>query len=162
MSDHDYTSRVPAPGEGSMTAVDGTPVAVDVSRDRRARIIWAALLAGPIIWFAHFMVVYIVAEAGCTGGGPGLTVFDPPVPTVVTIAATAVAAIACLWAAAWAFRRWRARDDRSGTAMTDDLGADLEQGDRNGLLAFVGFLLSSLSFLAVLLVGLPALVLPAC
>jgi hypothetical protein len=30
------------------------------------------------------------------------------------------------------------------------------------LLSFVGFLLSSLSIVAILMVGLPALVLPAC
>jgi hypothetical protein len=46
--------------------------------------------------------------------------------------------------------------------MTDDVAADLEYGDRNGLLSFVGFLLSSLSVVAILMVGLPALVLPAC
>jgi hypothetical protein len=162
MSDHDDTDGLPASSEGSLTAVDGTPVAVDVSRDRRARSIWVALLAGPIIWFTHFMVVYLAVEAGCTGDGPGLTVFDPPVPTVLTVAATVVAAIACLWSAVWALRRWRVRDDRSGAAMTDDLSADLEYGDRNGLLSFVGFLLSSLSVVAILMVGLPALVLPAC
>ena len=162
MSDHDDTDGPSASSEGSLTAVGGTPVAVDVSRDRRARSIWVALLAGPIIWFAHFMVVYLAVEAGCTGDGPGLSVFDPPVPTVLTVAATVVAAIACLWSAVWALRRWRARDDRSGAAMTDDLSADLEYGDRNGLLSFVGFLLSSLSVVAILMVGLPALVLPAC
>jgi len=162
MSDHDDTDGLPASSEGSLTAVGGTPVAVDVSRDRRSRSIWVALLAGPIIWFTHFMVVYLAVEAGCTGDGPGLTVFDPPVPTVLTVAATVVAAIACLWSAVWALRRWRVRDDRSGAAMTDDLSADLEYGDRNGLLSFVGFLLSSLSVVAILMVGLPALVLPAC
>lgn len=162
MSDRDEAAGVPTGGEGSLTAPTGTPVAVDVSPDRRVREVWVALLAGPIIWIVHFMLVYVVTEAGCTGEGPGLRLFDPPVPTIVTIVATIVAAIACLVAALWAYRRWQRRDDRSGTAMTDDLAADLETGDRNGLLAFVGFLLSLLSFVAVLLVGLPALVLPAC
>jgi hypothetical protein len=46
--------------------------------------------------------------------------------------------------------------------VTDDLAADLEQVDRDGLLAFAGFLLSVLSFVSVLLVGLPAFALPAC
>jgi hypothetical protein len=162
MSRDDNADRTPTWGDGSTTAVGGTPVAVDVSRDRRARVIWVAFLAGPIIWFAHFMIVYMVAEAGCSGGGPGLEVFDPPVPTVVTVAATVVAALACVWTAAWTWRRWRFRPRTQPWGATDDLAADLDQGDRDGLLSFAGFLLSVLSLVSVLFVGLPALVLPAC
>ena len=162
MSRSDDSPDVPSRGDGSTTAVGGTPVAVDVSRDRRTRIIWVVFLAGPVLWFAHFMVVYLVVEAGCTGGGPGLAVFDPPVPTVVTLAATAVAAFASLWCAVWGYRRWRRSTHAPAADAAEDLSADFEQGDRDGSLAFAGFLLSSLSFVAVLLVGLPALVLPAC
>jgi heme/copper-type cytochrome/quinol oxidase subunit 3 len=162
MSRDDDADRTPTWGDGSTTAVGGTPVAVDVSRDRRARVIWVAFLAGPVIWFAHFMIVYMAAEAGCSGDGPGLDLFDPPVPTIVTLAATVVAAVACVWTAAWAWRRWRDRPRTQPWGATDDLAADLELGDRDGLLSFAGFLLSVLAFVSVLLVGLPALVLPAC
>lgn len=162
MSGRDGVPDVPSPRAGSTTAVSGTPIAVDLSRDRQARIGLLMLVAGPVIWFAHFMVVYLVAEAGCTGDGPGLSVFDPPVPTIVTLAATAVAAVACLWCAGWGYRRWRASPHQSAAGATDDLSADFEQGDRDGTLAFAGSLLSLLSLFAVLLVGLPALVLPAC
>ena len=146
----------PSPGDGSRTAADGTPVAVDVSRDRRARGIWVVFLAGPVIWFAHFMLVYLVAEAGCTGDGPGLRLLDPPVPTVVTLATTAAAAVACLGLAGWGYRQWRAR--KAGAA--GDRSGDHEDHDLGGSLAFAGFLLSLLSFVTILLVGLPALVLP--
>jgi hypothetical protein len=162
MSAPDDSTDAPAWGDGSTTAVGGTPVAVDVSGDRRARVIWAVFLAGPVIWFAHFMVVYMATEAGCSGDGPGLEVFDPPVPTIVTLVATVVAALGCVWCAAWAWRRWRNRARVQPWGVTDDLSADLEQGDRDGLLALAGFLLSVLSFVSVLLVGLPALALPAC
>jgi hypothetical protein len=147
----------PSVGEGGRTAGEGTPFAVDVSRDRRARAAWVAFLAGPVIWFIHFMVVYLAVEAGCTGEGPGLRVFNPPVSDIVTLAATAVAAPACVVFAGWAFLRWRAR--RHGQAPDD---GELEVHDRGGSLAFAGLLLSSLSFVAILFVGLPALVLPAC
>jgi hypothetical protein len=133
--------------------VDGTPFAVGLSLDRRARTTIAMFLAGPVIWSAHFLLVYLVAEAGCTGGGPGLQRFDPPVPTVVTLVATAVAALACLAAAAWNYRRWRASQHEAG---------DLGQPGRGGSLAFAGFLLSLLGMVTVLFVGLPALALPAC
>ena len=128
--------------DGARTGVGGTPVAVDVSRDRLARIIWIPFLGGPVTWITHFMVVYLVAEAGCTGDGRGLEVFDPPVPAAVTLGATAVACLVCLAFAAWSYRRWRAADGGPAAATMN----------------FAGFLLALFSFVAVLFVGLPALV----
>ncbi len=142
-----------------MTAEDGTPVAVDVSGDRPTRIGWMVFLGGPVIWFSHFMLVYLVAEAGCTGGGPGLRAFNPPVPSVVTLAATAVAVAGCLAFAVWGHRRWVAA--RQGVAVDDShrLSGEHQEGDPGGTMAFAGFLLSLFFVVAVLIVGLPALVL---
>lgn len=155
MSGPDAPADGPRDAEGSRTAAEGTPFAVDVSRDRRNRVVIAVLLAGPVIWSVHFMLVYAAVEAGCTGDGPGLRLFDPPVATVVTLLATLVAALACLAAAWWEYRRWRPSDvgERSG---------EHEDSDPGGAMAFAGFLLSLLSFVSVLMVGLPALYLPAC
>jgi hypothetical protein len=130
------------------TAAKGTPAPVDVSVDPRARRAVAVLLAGPVIAVVYFAVVYLVTEAGCTGDGPGLDVLDPPVPTVVTLVATVLALLACAGSAAWAYRRWR-------SPVHEPLV------DRRPL-SFVGFLLSLLALVTVLLLGLPALVLEAC
>lgn len=138
------------PRHGAWTAEEGTAVAVDVSADRRDRVIWLAFTGGPLVWFLHFMAVYAVVEAGCSGEGEGLRLLDPPPPEITTLAATGLAALACLALALWAYRRWRALDARPG-------GSDPARS-----LAFAGVLLSLLSFFAVLLVGLPALVLPSC
>ncbi len=162
MSRRDAPADGPSRGDGSRTAGEGTPFAVDVSRDRRARTTIAMFVAGPVIWSVHFMLVYLVVEAGCTGDGPGLRLFDPPAPTVVTLGATAVAAVACLGSAAWSYRRWRARDHEPAADEADELAGDLETHDRGGSLAFAGFLMSLLGLVTVLFVGLPALVLPAC
>lgn len=147
-------------GDGSTTAGEGTPMAVDVSADRRARWALAMFVAGPVIWSVHFMVVYLAVEAGCSGEGPGLRLFDPPVPTVVTLAATAAAALACLWSARWSWRRWRAGQEAAGDGGGHS--ANLDGPGGGGALAFAGFLLSLLGLVTVLFVGLPALVLPAC
>jgi hypothetical protein len=149
-------------GDGSRTAPEGTPFAVDVSRDRRARWALAMFVAGPVIWSVHFMVVYLVTEAGCTGDGPGLRLFDPPVPKVVTLAATAAAAVAALASAGWSWRRWQASDSVPAADEAADLAGSLRDRDRGGTLAFAGFLLSLLAAVTILLVGLPALVLPSC
>ncbi len=128
---------------------DGTPVTVDVSQDHEDRMAWLVLLAGPLIGFTHFMLVYLVVEAGCTGGGEGLRLLDPPVPEVATLAATVVAALACLASARWTHRRWRG-------------GGDDEERLQAEPLAFAGYLLSLLFFVTVLLVGVSALFLDAC
>lgn len=146
----------PAQTDGARTAGKGTPVPVEVSAARRSRTTIALLLAGPVIWTAHFLLVYLVVEAGCTGEGPGLRLFDPPIPTVVTLAATAVAVGALLVSAGLAHRRWRV-----GQGGSVD-GSGLEPPDRGGALAFAGFVLSLLGVVVVLFVGLPALALPAC
>ncbi|MDQ3538333.1 MAG: hypothetical protein M3415_06020 [Actinomycetota bacterium] len=157
MNRRDAAADGPRRRDGSRTAGDGTPFAVDVSSDLPARTTIALFLAGPVIWSVHFMLVYLVVEAGCTGDGPGLRLFDPPVPTVVTLVATAAAALACLACAGRGYRRWR-----SGRQEAADEAGDLGQHDPSGSLAFAGFLMSSLGFVTVLFVGLPALVLPAC
>ncbi len=156
---HEPPTHDPAAADPSRTAEEGTPVPVDVRRDLQARDTWLVLLAGPVIWFGHFMFVYLVAEAGCTGDGPGLSVFDPPVPTIVTLAATAVAALACVGFAVWAYRRWRIG---RGPGATGGRARDIAGEDPGGKLAFAGYLLSLVSIFSVLIVGLPALVLPPC
>jgi hypothetical protein len=156
MSVRDVPPDEPSPRDGSRTAGGGTPFAVDVSGDRRARWAMAMFVAGPLIWSAHFLLVYLIVEAGCSGDGPGLRLFDPPMPKVVTLAATAAAAVAALACARWSYRRWRA----SGLAA--DEAGDHRDRDRSGALAFAGYLLSLLSVVTILAVGLPALFLPSC
>jgi hypothetical protein len=162
MSVRDVPPDEPSPTDGSTTASGGTPFAVDLSRDRRARWALAMLVAGPLIWSAHFLFVYLVVEAGCSGAGPGLALFDPPVPEVVTLAATAAAAAAALGFAGWSYRRWRASEHEPAADEAGDLAGGHTDRDRGGTLAFAGFLLSLLSVVTILLVGLPALVLPSC
>lgn len=148
-----------APAEG-----EGTPVPVDLSRDVESRWAWAMFLAGPAIWFSHFMLVYLIAEAGCTSGGPGLELFDPPVPVTVTLVSTVLAVVAAAAAAAWAFRHWRRTERQLETAPDDveDLAGELDDDRRRGALALAGFLLSALSVVAILFTGAPALVLGPC
>jgi hypothetical protein len=162
MSVRDVPPDEPPSQEGALTAGEGTPFAVDVSRDRRARFALAMFVAGPVIWSVHFLLVYLVVEAGCSGEGRGLTLFDPPVPKAVTLAATAAAAVAALACAGWSWRRWRASEHEPAADEAGDLAGSLPARDRGGSLAFAGFLLSLLSVVTILFVGLPALVLPSC
>jgi hypothetical protein len=127
---------------GARTEASGTAFPVHIPRDPQAWITAFIFAGGPILWFAHFMFVYVVAEAGCTGEGQGLRAFNPPVPLVVTLATTALFAVAVAAIAIWAFRRWR-------------------RGVHGGM-AFGGLLLSCLSLIAILWVGMPAVLFPGC
>jgi hypothetical protein len=118
-------------------------------------------VSGPVIWSVHFLLVYLVTEAGCSGDGPGLRLFDPPMPKAVTLAVTAAAAAAALGCATWWYRRWQA-SEHEPVADEAEVAGDLTDHDRGGTLAFAGFLLSLLSVVTIVFVGLPALVLPSC
>lgn len=142
--------------EGAATASHGTPAAVEFSADPRWKTTLGLFLAGPVILITHFLLVYLVVEAGCTGEGPGLRVFQPPVATIVTLAATAVAAVACVAVAVIADRR-RRNDTRTDTEAAAPTGSPDQ-----GALLLAGTLLALLGVVTVLFVGLPALVLPAC
>ena len=106
---------------------------------------WAVLLGGPVTWFVHFMVVYLVAQAACESAEtPDMRFIGTSALSVGVVVATVVAGAVCLAIARVAHVRTR-RDRRE----TIDL-------------ATIGLLLAVGSFAAVLAVGVPALVLEPC
>ena len=161
MSHDDPTDSPRWTAKGGTTAVDGTPMPVTIAHHRQDRLTWVAFLAGQVIWFAHFMLVYTVSEMGCTGDGPGFRLFDPPVPVITTIGATILAALACLGTSVWAWQRWRAGTDASAP-VTDGGFRGPGDDERGGALAFAGMLLSLLAFASVIFVGVSAFFLYPC
>lgn len=127
--------------------------------DDHASTIWAIVLAGAFIWFAHFGLVYLVAEAACRFDLLGAEVAGLTVLSVVILASTAVAVIATVVPTVMALRRWRADPPDDADSSPGGLDHPLE---RDRALAFVGFILNLLFIVAVLAVGLPALVLAPC
>lgn len=141
------------PDAGELTSPSGTPFPVDITRDLQSRMQWVVLLAGPVIWLTHFTVVYLVAEAGCNGGGDGLEVFAPPVPAWTTLVATLVAVPACLAVAWWGWNR--IPGGPRGEAATD-----ANAHERHRVLSTIGSLLALISLAAVLFVAATAVWLP--
>lgn len=70
--------------------------------------LWVLLLGGPSLWFAHFMIVYLAAEAVCT---PKLIGDDQPWSDATldrfVVASTVVAVSLCLAVATLSWRRLR-------------------------------------------------------
>lgn len=129
-----------------------------VEERRRFLSLTGLFLAGPAIWMAHFFVVYLPAEALCQADVHA-NVLGLPVISVLTLAATAVAVAATALTTQRAYRRWR----NTGTGW-DGSGAMAPRhatggGEHDGEVALAGFLLGVLFAVAVLFVGLPALVL---
>lgn len=116
--------------------------------------IWVLFLAGPVIWFAHFMGVYVVAEAACVRGEKDTSVFGLHPLSWLTLVATgiAVAVSALLTWRAW--QRWRARRDPASDWLSGD--------DQNPGLALAGALLGVVFILSILFVGVPAAFLDPC
>lgn len=114
---------------------------------------WVLLIAGPVIWFMHFMAVYLMVEAACTVDPPDTRLLGRPILSTLTLGATVVAVIAAVAPTTLAYRRWR-------NASGDDDWMEIS-GDNSGL-AYAGFLLGVLSVVAIGFVGLPAAFLDPC
>lgn len=110
----------------------------------RSGIEWLSIfLAAPTIWYLHFWVVYLLAEAGChtystTGEQPTWLV-------VSTLALTALGVAAIAATTLWAWRRWRRRQNHGKLDLY-----------------FIGVVMGPLFALATLAVGLPVAYLPPC
>lgn len=104
---------------------------------------WAVLLAGPVIWVVHFAVVYLAAEAACT---PTVASRWPAVGEDslrgFVVVATVVAGLACVAAV---FVAWRAMREPDASPL-----------HRASVVLAIG------SFLSVIAVGAPVLVLGPC
>lgn len=129
------TTTDPAPHE----TVEEPPDAPSTIR------LWVLLLAGPVLWIAHFMVVYLFAEAACAARDSDDLAFPgtgaiAAVVVVSTVVAAGVAGLATV--ASWRGTRGRRADATS--------------------LGWAGVLLGALSVLSILAVGLPALALDPC
>ena len=101
---------------------------------------YVLFLAGPVIWFAHFMVVYLFAEAACNPAVPGI---GPSAVMLFTVVATVVATAATV-----------ALTIRAVRNLGDDMNGNWH------LMNWGGAILGSLFVLAILLVAAPALVFP--
>lgn len=105
-------------------------------------------LAAPVLWIAHFMVVYLFAEGACAAGGRRW--FGADAVHVLTLGATVVGA-GLAGAVTWrAWRVWRRRREPSDLA------------EQRAATMHAAFLLGLLFTAAIVAQGVPALFLRAC
>lgn len=118
-----------------------------------SRPLWIALIAGPAIWFGHFMAVYLLTEAVCAAAATspsvgsswlGTGVLGLSLLSVVVLVITIVA----IGVIGWAMVATRSYDRQ-------------DPADTHRVMA-IGLWLDVLFIVAVLFVGLPAMVLAPC
>ena len=115
--------------------------------DRSSAGTWVMLLAGPVIWYAYFWIVYLLAEGVCRLGGLDFTVMGLTGLSLLTIAMTVGASALAIISGRRSYSSWR--DEH--VAATGRAG-----------LSFAAFVLSGIFLFSVLATGLPALVLEPC
>ena len=108
----------------------------------------------PLIWAVHFGVGYAATAIACARAP------DPDAPLdglrLALGALTLAALVGIGWVARHAWRRWDFLDDRDY-----EHEAAIEE-DRHEFLGHAGFLLAIISFIGVLYVAMPALLLESC
>ena len=107
-------------------------------------------IAPPIIWISYFMVVYLVAEAGCAMEMPGGGVLGLQGVNVITIVATLASIVVIGF---FTLRSWRR------LTLADSEAASASQ-DRS--LGLMGVLSGAFFIVASIYVGVPALVMAPC
>lgn len=150
-----------------------SPVEPVPDHDGGPPIRWLLFVGGPILFAVHFLVVYLTTEAACTAVPPA-----DDLARTVTVAATAVAVLIAVALTTASHRWWRSMERRrvegararpSGNGPSTETevpdgpdGRDDPGSLRDSALAVTSVMLGALFGLSVLVVGIPALVLPAC
>ena len=121
------------------------------------RSLWLGLLAGPIVWSLYFIGGYALSEAACYLGFLDGTLLGFNALTTILLLLTTVAFVAIVGIGWLDYQNWRRLRSRRYKEVTvgqiDDYGS---------FMAVVGLMLSGLSALLTLVIGLAVPFLPMC
>lgn len=125
-----------------------------------SRMRWIQLLAGPVLWTAHFLMSYLLVEAFCSLGwnftllGIHGLLFLLIVMTIVAVIDTSLFALA-------SYRAWKKMNVDHN--LRDEFRETSRWSEGPGeFMYFSGFLLSVLFTVTILMVGIPAFFLRPC
>lgn len=118
-----------------------------------------SLIVGPMVWAAHFLVVYVTTAIACAKDFFNHQVWGIDlVPFTVGIA-TLIAAVLIVDGIALSYRRWRGPPGARAEMPPHDRS---DKQSRYRFMAYAGLLLSGLSLVAILWVALPVLLIDSC
>ena len=114
-------------------------------------------LAGPVIWYVCFWLVYLIAETACTQDGLRFRALGLEGVSVVTVGLSVLAIVVVAVLVVVAYRRLAEPNESQ-----DPVHVDGDDGTNRLLLYWGGAILGALFALGILMVGIPALVLTPC
>jgi hypothetical protein len=136
--------------ERHATHIDPAPTSIPGAPSR----FWAlyAVLAGPLVWFAHFVLVWAVSEMGCIANYTNMPVLTPSSIRII-VAVVTVIALAAVGLSLFTGWRWRDAVRQGGVTMAESRAKFLIQ---------VGLSLSLLFFFSIVVTALPVFFVGVC
>lgn len=120
-----------------------------------------SLIAGPLVWTAHFLTLYIFTAIACAHGFFHQEVLGVRVVPLVGGAVTLVAVALILDAAVLSYRRWRGMPSEGQPAPLPPHDAN-DVASRRRFMAYAGLLLSGLALIATIWETLPIVFFATC
>jgi hypothetical protein len=111
------------------------------------------ITAGPVIWAAHFLMIYIYQAVMCHFGWAGGTLLGFDQVRVVIAAATALAMGLVAWIGLREWMRWR---------IIDQPPAENGRWSTRRLLSFAAWSAAGLSLVAIVWQAMPTFLMPVC
>lgn len=120
--------------------------------------LWIGLFGSPVVWMAHFMLIWAIVEGGCLTGVSDRSVLGISVVQFFVIV-TSLLGLALVAGVGWiGYRNWQ--HNRAVDASGD--GRIARAVERTHFMAVTGMIFSVLFFTMILLSTLPVFVLPVC
>jgi hypothetical protein len=112
-----------------------------------------SVLAGPIIWAVHFVIVYMITEFGCRVNFNNWLFITPANINLIILIVTVVSLVAVGFGGLLAYRQWKTQEDHSGSESSVKT---------HDFLVTAGMLLSALFLLAIVMTAAPTPFLSTC
>ena len=120
-----------------------------------------SVIAGPLVWTAHFLSLYIFTAIACAKGFFHEEILGMRVVQLFGAAVTVLAVVLILDAILLSYRRWRGMpwDGRPDPLPPHDAN---DVASRRRFMAYAGFLLSGLALIATIWETLPIVFFATC
>jgi len=118
-----------------------------------------SLIAGPLVWTAHFLTLYIFTAIACAHGFFHDEILGVRIVTLVGAAATLLGVVLILDAGFLSWRRWQGRPFDGEPLPPHDAN---DVTSRRRFMAYAGLLLSGISLIATVWESLPLVFFASC